>query len=488
MNFVNIKILFSLAILVAQLGALAQNANFYGSEQEEMANCIVEHDGNLFLLGTKRDSESSASNYYVMQLYANGRVKNEFTFGGEHRDIGKHILVRDDGMYILGRTWDGGLPNNDMYFTKVDFEGQQLWARYFGGIHNDFGHKFIQTRDGGFAMAGFVRNQRNGNDWGDLFLVKTDAEGNQLWESSFGEKYIDHGFDVVENNNNELIMVGTLGGFYNPTSIDFLNHDADIVVIKTNSRGEEIWTQIFGGSGHDWAKEIISAPYGGYYVCGSTQSFGAGSFDFFLLKIDENGNEEWIKTYGGKDFDYGETLRIGKDNCLYILGSSASYATDFKPDHLLIKTDLNGNEIWYNTYGTDGSDYSSSLICTKDTSCIFTGWTDLGEHGNKDIVLYKVTAQGQLEVVSTIVSNDPATTISVFPNPARQKFWVELYASYDFEAFFLLCDITGKEIEKHQIRSNQKVELTTNLKSGAYLYQIEKENSVLHSGKIVLTR
>ncbi len=477
-----IKVLFVL-LLFCEQNLMAQNANYYGSKEEDIANSIVLFEDNYYILGTTRKTDKISTDFYIVELFANGKIKNKFTFGGKYRDTGKDIKVNKDGIYVFGKRWEGGYTNNDMFLTKLDFEGNEQWKRFYGGYHNDLGHKFIFTKDGGFAMAGFNRSV---DDFGDAYLVKADKNGELIWENHFGDRYVDHAFDVVETDEGNFIVVGTKGGFYNPTSTDFLNHDADIYIIKTNAEGKKLWEKTYGGTGHDWAKEIIKAPGGGYFVCGSTQSSGAGSFDFFLMKIDEDGNELWFKTYGGKDFDYGESVRISKDNNLYIIGSSASYSDNYKPDHLLVKTNLNGEIIWSNTYGGDDSDYSSALVCTKDSGCVFTGWTKNGDIGKTDIVLYKISKNGETLIISNITSTDSVISASIYPNPATNKFTVELFAPYKTPVLFYLYDINGKEIFTKTLSTNSKTEIEHGNNSGTYIYRIEQDGKFIYSGKLII--
>ena len=477
---------FTLVILtLCVYQSRSQNVVFHGNNEEDIANSIVQYEYNFFIVGTTRKDHKRSTNYYVLQLHSNGSLKKEFVFGNTHYDIGKDIIVDEDGIYVLGQTWDGGYGNNDMFLHKLNHEGDKKWSEFYGGPNNELGHKFIKTKDGGFSMAG---HNRSLDDFGDAYLVKSNSEGEIIWESHFGERYVDHGFDVIENSNGEFLLIGTMGGFFVANCCDFQNPDADIFIVKTNSLGEKIWEKTYGGDGHDWAKEIIAAPNGGYFVCGSTQSEGAGSFDFFLLKIDENGNQLWFKTYGGTDFDYGESLGLNKEQNLYILGSSASFSDNFKPDHYLIKTNLEGEIIWTKTFGGEGSDYSSALICTSDSGCVFTGTTSNGSLGNKDIVFYKISKTGEALVVSAIPPiNDSIEQISVYPNPVQNKFSVFIETKINTNFQINIYNATGQKVYQQQVATNVRSWHQPKLNRGLYLYTIQNKNKVVFNGKLVFT-
>ncbi|SHF73639.1 Por secretion system C-terminal sorting domain-containing protein [Mariniphaga anaerophila] len=460
-----------------------QDAIFVGSTEEDIANSIVQYENSFYILGTSRKNSKSATDYFVIVLDENGRLVKEYLFGGVHGDIGKDIIVDESGIYLLGKTWDGGYPNNDMFLHKLDFDLNLKWSKFYGGQNNDLGHKFITTKNNGFAMIGFS----TGVDLtGDVYFVIADKQGELLWENHMGDKYVDHGFDVIENELGEFIIAGTMGGFYNPTSTDYHNPDADIYIIKTDAEGQVIWKKTYGGEKHDWAKSIIHAPGGGYYICGSTQSEGAGNFDMFLMKIDDDGNQLWFKTFGGNNFEYGESVQLSTDNTLFLLGTSASYSDNKKPDHFLVKTDLDGEVIWENTYGGEGSDYSSSMVCTDDSGCVFTGWTDKGAYGRKDIVLYKITKEGDAKTFSENIPLDRETLVYVYPNPARQTINVEVTSDNNNPLSFSLFDPLGRVVMQKQIEANEKNTIQVRKESGLYFYKIVENSGIVHAGKIVI--
>jgi arginine repressor len=321
-----------------------------------------------------------------------------------------------------------------------------------------------------------------------MYIVKANSEGEMEWQNFFGPSYVDYGFGLVENNLGELILAGTQNGFYNPTQVDFLTHDADILLVKTDSSGNQIWYKTFGGNAHDWAKDIIAAPDGGYLVCGSTQSYGQGSFDVFLMKIDEDGEQIWLKTFGGTEFEYGEKLVSGADGNIYISATSASFSEDGKPDHFILKTDADGELIWSKTFGSDGSDYSTGLVATPDSGVVFTGWTNAGELGKTDIVFYKLSKDGDTQVISSILPADSVTTLVVYPNPSAQQFTIEPITADTTELSFLLFDLGGKQIFQKTIQPNTKNAIQLNVESGTYIYRVERDGKLIQSGKQVIRK
>jgi len=463
--------------------ANAQDAIMLGTKQEDIANSLTAYGGKYYIAGTSRKDEKSAKDYYILCLNADGTIASEALYGFQHHDVGSQVLVDSQGVFVIGSAYDFGFPNVDMHLFKLGKNGLPEWEKFYGTQYQDMGFDVIRTSDGGFAMIGYSNTQLDG---GDFFFVKADSNGEMQWEKLFGPKYVDYGFSLLENKEGDYMLAGTENGFYNPTQTDFSTHDADILLIKTDNSGELKWYKTFGGNGHDWAKDIILAPEGGYFVCGSTQSYGSGSFDVFLMKVDESGNEEWMKTFGGPEFEYGESVQISEDNMLYMIGTSASYSGNLKPDQFLIKTNLDGDIIWTKTFGGLGSDYGTDLICTPDSGCMYTGWTDQGSHGRSDIVLCKVSKDGNPEVISAYSPfNDSLELIQVFPNPVQNKISVKITSKNEGNFKFSLFDINGKKVFEDNVTLNTINEFSPSVLPGIYFYTVINKGDNIFRGKLI---
>ena len=471
-----------LAFLIA-FNANGQERILLGSPQQDFANSMKMYQGKYYIVGTTRKDAKSALDYYLLQLRSNGSVEKRTVYGFPRHDVASQVWVDDKGIFILGSAYDHGFPNVDMHLVKIGDNNNAEWEQFYGTEFQDQGFNIIRTSDGGFAMIGFSNSR---TDFGDMYFVKTDDKGNLQWQKFFGPPYVDYGFSLVENQQKEFILAGTENGFYNPTQTDFLTHDADILLVKTDSNGEQIWYKTFGGNAHDWAKDIIAAPDGGYLVSGSTESYGAGSFDVFLMKIDEDGNKLWMKTYGGPEFEYGEKLQIGADGNIYISATSASFSANGKPDHYIIKTDPSGEVIWTKVLGDEGSDYSSGLVATPDSGVVFTGWTTAGEIGKTDIVFYKLSKNGDPQIISSILPADSVTSVIVYPNPASRQFTVETITADDTAFTFSLFDSKGKKLKQEILQANTKTAIQFAAQSGTYFYRVEREGASVQTGKLII--
>ncbi|HEX78024.1 MAG TPA: hypothetical protein G4O03_06395, partial [Dehalococcoidia bacterium] len=175
------------------------------------------------------------------------------------------------------------------------------WNKTFGGTAGDVAYSIKQTPDGGYIVAG--RTESSGA--GDVWLIKTDSEGNKQWDRTFGGPRWDVGYSVERTSDGGYIVVGETGAY--------ATREADIWLIKTDSEGNRQWDRIFGGSKRDVAYSVKQTSDGGYIIVGETESYGAGAADVWLIKTDPQGKEQWSKTFGGSGHDLGRSLAQTSD-------------------------------------------------------------------------------------------------------------------------------------------------------------------------------
>lgn len=485
MNFTTFKTRLSILISCTLPTFLnAQTPLILGSGYENIAHSICIYNSEYYIAGTYRKEITNAKDSYIIVLNADGSIRKEATHGFLRHDVASQIYVDDQGIFIIGSAYDFGFPNVDMHLFQLNHEGILEWERFYGTQYQDMGFSMTRTSDGGFALLGYTNSQIDG---GDFYLVKTDVSGNLNWERTFGPDFVDYGFCIIENKNGELIMAGSENGFFNPTQTDFKTPHSEILIIKTDAAGNQIWYKKLGGSGHDWAKDIIEAPEGGYYLCGSTQSYGSGNFDIYLSKINENGDLIWYRTFGGEHFDYGEKLALTNDGHIYLIGTSASYSNDFNPDHVLIKTDLEGNLVWQKVLGTENPDYSGDLVVTSDQGVVFTGWTRTGKMGNSDIVVVRFNKEGRMDFISHMEADNPIEeNIKIFPNPSLGNLRLDLSTFANDPIQFNITNIAGNQIFSVELTSQKIHVINPGLKAGVYLYSVILDGSNRYSGKLII--
>jgi len=302
------------------------------------------------------------------------------TFGGSEDDWGYSVQQTSDGGFILvGYTASFGAGGPDVWLIKTDADGNKLWDRTFGGGGSDWGSSVQQTSDGGFIIVGDTASF--GAGWADVWLIKTDANGNKQWDRTFGGGGLDSGRSVQQTSDGGFIIVGYTASF----------GAGDVWLIKTDADGNKLWDRTFGGGGSDSGRSVQQTSDGGFIIVGYTASFGAG--DVWLIKTDADGNKLWDRTFGGGNLDEGLSVQQTSDGGFIIVGWTWSFGAG-GPDVWLIKTDANGNKQWDRTFGGSDWDEGWSVQQTSDGGFILVGWTWSFGAGGPDVWLIKTDADG----------------------------------------------------------------------------------------------
>jgi hypothetical protein len=259
---------------------------------------------------------------------------------------------------------------------------QITFQKTIGGTDYDYGYSVQQTTDGGYVIAGYTSGFGAGGG-SDVYLIKTDAAGTPMWTKTFGGIGPDYGYSVQQTNDGGYIIGGVTYGFG--------AGNADVYLIKTDAIGSILWTKTYGRSANDYGYSVQQTDDGGYIIAGSTESFGAGLFDFYLIKTNSTGDTLWTKTFGGSNFDYGYFIQQTIDGGYIIEGPTKSFGAGGW-DVYLIKTDTIGNILWAKTFGGIGNDYDYSVQQTSEGGYIMAGVTY--NAGNYDVYLIKTDAIG----------------------------------------------------------------------------------------------
>ena len=317
-------------------------------------------------------------------------------FGDSGNDYGYSVLQTSDGGYIIaGRTSSYGAGAADVYLLKTDANGNEQWWQTFGGSSWDYGNSVQPTTDGGFIIAGHTESY--GASWGDVYLIKTNSQGNEQWSQAFGGESIDWGYSIQQTSDGGFVIAGL--------TYSYGAGDYDVYLIRTAANGNEQWSQTFGGSSEDEGNSVQQTADGGFIIAGTTSSYGAGNEDVYLIKTDNQGNEQWSQTFGGSDYDEGNSAQQTIDGGFIIAGYTASYGAG-SADVYLIKTDSQGNEQWDRTFGGSSSDYGNSVQPTTDGGFIISGSTISYGAGSRDVYLIKTDSQGNEQWSQTFGGSD----------------------------------------------------------------------------------
>ena len=193
------------------------------------------------------------------------------------------------------------------------------WTKTFGGIEMDRGYSVQQTSDGGYIITGATSNFGSGGT--DVWLIKTDASGTESWNKTFGGTSYETGRSVKQTSDGGYVIVATTDSYG--------NGKLDYWLIKTDSEGNEEWNKTFGGTDNDELPSVQQTADGGYALVGATRSYGSGGQDVWLIKTDASGTELWNKTLGGTDDEIGHAFQQTTDGG-YIITGAIQYSENNK--------------------------------------------------------------------------------------------------------------------------------------------------------------
>jgi hypothetical protein len=375
-------------------------------------------------------------NFWLVKTDSSGNTQWSKPYGGTNDDVAGSLVQTSDGGYAIAgytNSYGAGAPYSDFWLVKTDSAGSLQWDKTYGGVNGDVAGSLVQTSNGGYAIAGYtssygVGTPANPNFW----LVKTDAFGLiedlgvgltitgytadtltlyrgtndpywnyvrvriwvtkdmswQPWQQTYGGANVDVAYSLVQTGDGGYAIAGTTDSYGLGTP--------NVYLVKTSADGIMQWNRTCGGAYADFAYSLVQTGDGGYALAGCTYSFGVGGADFWLVKTDSAGNALWNKTYGGTRDDYGYSLVQTSDGGYAIAGCTYSYGvgTPTYSNVYLVKTDASGIMQWNKTYGGVSDEWVKSLVQTSEGGYALAGATTSFGVGGADFWLVKTDAAG----------------------------------------------------------------------------------------------
>ena len=296
----------------------------YGGIGAEKGKCVqLTTDGGYIIVGSVHSE--GYWNMWLVKTNSLGTEEWSQTFGGALNDFGEFVQQTSDGGFVIvGSLWENS--GSDIWLIKTNSEGIEEWSQTFGGTFQEKGFSVQQTDDGGFIIAGEDRSIGSGN--GDVWLIKTNSSGVEEWNQTFGGTDDDSGISVQQTTDAGFIVAGFTESFGSGV--------ANAWLIKTNSTGNEEWNQTFGETGGYWASSVEQTIDGGYVMAGTKLS--GETSDTWLIKTNSSGVQEWSQDFGGMNYDFGRSVRQTSLGGFVLLGSTESFGNG-SSDVWLIKTD-----------------------------------------------------------------------------------------------------------------------------------------------------
>jgi hypothetical protein len=309
----------------------------------------------------------------------------EYTFGGTNEDLAKKIIATSDtGYLVIGSTSSFGHGSTDVYIIKIDSVGNRQWSYVYGTSYIESGYSVRETFDG-FIIVGLTNQNTNY----DVLIIKIDLNGQFVWQQIIGGSDWDFGFDVENTPDSGFIVCGT--------TYTYSNGGSDIYAVRFNSAGSILWEKNYGGANDESSTAIIRDDDNNYVIIGMTSTYGQGDNDFYLIKIDSNGDTTWTRTLGGNKFDEGYGIDLASDSTYLITGTTFSYPNDVSDTSgniLYAEVDKSGSVIWQKTTGGNQNEEGRFINRLTDGNIMVGGMTESFGQGGKDVIMYYVDTDG----------------------------------------------------------------------------------------------
>ncbi len=341
-------------------------AKTYGGADEDFAYSIQQTTDGGYIVAGYTYSSGTGYDFWVLKLNSTGGIVWQRTYGGTYDDFAYSIQQTSDGGYIVaGYTGSFGAGSNDLWVLKLNSTGGIVWQRTYGGTGTDWAWSIRQTSDGGYVVAGYTDSFGAGS--GDLWVLKLNSTGGIVWQNTYGGTTgLDIAYSIQQTTDGGYIVAGGTGSFGAGSG--------DLWVLKLNSTGGIVWQNAYGDTGDDPAFSIQQTSDGGYIVAGYTGSFGAGSNDLWVLKLNSTGGIVWQRTYGGTGNDGARSIQQTTDGGYIVAGYTGSFGAGSN-DLWVLKLDSAGGIVWQRTYGGTDDDAARSIQQTSDGGYIVAGET-----------------------------------------------------------------------------------------------------------------
>ncbi len=442
---------------------------FSGPNHDYLSATVTTQDGGFLLAGTsysgkgldKKEDSKGGSDIWVIRINEFGDELWQKTLGSSSDEEARAVIQTTDlGFFVAGNVQNAakGYGSKDVLITKLDKDGKELSQLILGGKGLDEVEKMIPTRDGGALLGMYSRSSEvkagsgvkidsyskasSNFGEGDYWIVKLDKNGKVEWEKNFGGKGDDH-IRTLALTSNGFIIGGESRSERSGNKTVGLEEGTDLWMIALNERGDEQWQKSYNFKNRDilMGMSVLHSADDksskGILLGGYTQAEGRIQTDdetFWMLYLDQNGNEQWRKHVKGESRKKEERL--------------------------------------------------SDLKLNRDGSIILAG-TSAEELGKEN---WKIVKLGDKQVDQLIEKYD----IKIYPNPVSDYAYVEI--GFDpstgsrqgfKEADILLYDMSGRQLQNIKTKNKVTKINTQALVQGAYLVTVKTDNNKTANAKLI---
>ena len=312
------------------------------------------------------------------------------TFGSSKKDVAQSVVALDGGdVAVLGTCKSShgfGHGREDLCVIRVSAKGKTIWRKAFGGKKRDLAGALTKTTDGNLVAVGYGESFNKGGDK-DAYIIKLDTKGNLLWQKAYGGDDAEMMHGVAATKDGGVIAVGTTESFG--------KGEKDIYILRLDKNGEKLWQKTYGGKREDIANAITASSDGNFILAGASSSYNGGDFDFYISKISPSGKQIWAKAYGETPDDMLNGITATKDGGCVVVGATESYGS--KHDDVdVMKLDSKGEQVWQRLYGFKSIEYANDVVPTPEGGYLVVGTTKSMGHGKYDFYVIELDSEGHL--------------------------------------------------------------------------------------------
>lgn len=377
--------IFTLLFLLIVVSTSAANnpmtwQKTFGGNNVDYGRCVISTEKGFLVVGATSSYGSGGFDVYVLRLDFYGNKIWHKTFGGKADDIALCGIKAKGGYLIVGWTKSFGAGKSDFYVLRIDEEGNKLWEKTYGGPEDDYAYRALATNDG-FIVVGNTRSIEGLSS--QAYVIKIDEEGKVIWEKNYGTQS-DEALFGIESTSNGYLAVGQ--------SNKSGNFDAYFLWMDRN--GEKIKEEYLGGPYEDFIYCVKRTTDGGHIAVGASE-YPQYNRNFYIVKLDNNGAVVWEKVYREPKPDVARCVVETVDGGYLVFGSTYSYGAGYD-DLYLLKIDSRGEKMWMKTHGGKGFDLGYCIDKTADGGFVMVGDTTSTGSGGFDIYILKTNELGEI--------------------------------------------------------------------------------------------
>lgn len=498
-----------------------------GATISEYGKKVIQTADKNYLVFGQTDSYGGMGNPLIIKYNQNGNIIwTKDYYGGNMDYITDGLELPDKSLIVCGYTWSYGSGEWDGFLMKTDSLGNFIWAKAYGTIwSNGFEKVVYNSFDNGFYITGWDIN----NPFAERYqLIKTDSNGNVLWEKAFGifSDYDDGdnlalfplengdvifvaqdnqtqpesfscwkisssgnqiwskkyevassinwfgGMSVARNSSSELFICS---GYYSSNTVA---NAVDNALIKLDSAGNFSWFKSWGLTYEDQPKDLTLTHDGGIVMCGKTLNGGFGDNDAYLIKVQQsNGSIQWAKAYGTINKEIANSVFQSKDRGLIFTGGSSDSASLY-----LVKTDSLGNTSCnyssWNPIVNNHTLIAKPAIAMTSQTMVVTSFTWSGANHNFYNYNY---------CTSTFVDELGYNkySIDLYPNPNNGTFKLQIDDEIKNGSFVLINNL-GQKVYEQEVINGENFITPKISKSEFYVYMVYKNKKLIKQGKLII--